>query len=105
MAAKDNSRLQVDPAVMAGFDQSLSSAAEFLQQRLDELNGQVGEMLGGWQGRAGGAYSAIWQHWQQGATEVESALSILAKLVGQAGREFERNETAAAAVLRAVDDG
>lgn len=47
--------MRVDPAVMAGFSQSLSGAAKFLQGRLDELNGEVGEMLGGWQGAAGGA--------------------------------------------------
>jgi WXG100 family type VII secretion target len=105
VAAKDDSRLQVDPAVIAGFAQSLSGAAESLQRRLDELNGHVGETLGGWQGRAGGAYSAIWEHWHRGATEVESALSTLARLVGQAGVEFERNETTSAAVLRAVDSG
>ena len=97
--------MQVDPAVMAGFAQSLSGAAEFLQRRLDELNGQVGEMLGGWQGRARGAYASIWEHWHLGATEVESALSILAKLVGHAGAEFERNDSGSAAVLRAVDSG
>jgi WXG100 family type VII secretion target len=103
--AKDTSSLRVDPAVMAGFAQSLSGATEFLQGRLNELNGEVGEMLAGWQGAAGGAYSAVWQCWHQGATEVQSALSILAELVGQAGVEFERNEAASAALLGAVDNG
>lgn len=84
---------------MAGFAQSLSGAAEFLQKRLDELDGQVGEMLGGWQGGAGGAYASIWQRWHRGAIEVESALSALAKLVGQAGAEYGRNEAASAAAM------
>jgi WXG100 family type VII secretion target len=105
VVAKGTSSLQVDPAVMAGFAQSLSGAAEVLQGRLDEVNGEVGEMLGGWQGAAGGAYSAVWKRWHQGAMEVESALSILAELVGRAGVKFERTEAASAAALRAVDNG
>jgi WXG100 family type VII secretion target len=105
VVAKDTSSLRVDPAVMAGFAQSFSGAADFLQGRLDELNGEVGEMLGGWQGAAGGAYSAVWERWHQGATEVQSALSTLAKLVGKAGVEFERNESASAVALGAVDNG
>lgn len=105
MVTKDYSTLRVDPEVLAGFSQSLSGAAEFLQKRLDDLDGQVGEMLGGWQGQAGGAFSAVWQRWHQGATEVQAALSVLAKLVGQAGVEYRRNESASAAVLRAVERG
>lgn len=105
MAAQDNSKLQVDPVAMAGFAQSLSGAAESLQARLDQLNAGVGEMLGGWHGRAGKAYSTIWEHWHQGAAEVQSALTVLTRLVQQAGVEFERSETASAAVLRTVDSG
>jgi WXG100 family type VII secretion target len=105
VAAQDNSKLQVDPVAMAGFAQSLSGAAESLQARLDELNVGVGEMLGGWQGRAGGAFSTIWEHWHQGAAQVQSALTVLTQLVQRAGVEFERSETANAAVMRTVDSG
>ncbi len=91
--------LRVDPAVMAGVAESLSGAAQFLQKRLDELDGQVSEMLGGWQGRAGSAYSATWQRWHQGAAEVELALSILARLIGQAGVDYGDTETRSAQAL------
>jgi WXG100 family type VII secretion target len=97
--------LRIDPAVMAGFAQSLSGAVGYLQSRLKELDGHVGEMLGGWEGSAGGAYSSAWQQWHRGASEVHLGLSTLAKLVGQAGVEYGRNESVSAEALRFVDDG
>lgn len=69
---------------MAGFAQSLSGAVEYRQSRLKELDGHVGDVLGGWEGSAGGAYSSAWQQWHRGASEVHLGLSRLAKLVGQA---------------------
>ncbi len=83
MAAK-TVKLRVDPAVMFDVAQSLSEAAECLQKRLGELDDRVGDMLGGRQGPAESAYPATWQRWHQGAAEVELALSIMARLVGQA---------------------
>jgi uncharacterized protein YukE len=38
---------------------------------LAELDGQAGEMLGGWQGRSGGSYRSAWQLWHRGADEVQ----------------------------------
>ena len=106
MAAEGADRtLRVDPAVMAGIAQSLAGAAEHLQTRLKELDGQVGEMLGGWQGASGTAYGSAWERWHEGAAEVESALSILAKLIGQAGVCYGHNETVSADELGAVGRG
>ncbi|HYB36842.1 MAG TPA: WXG100 family type VII secretion target [Mycobacterium sp.] len=96
--------LRVDPVVMHGFAQALGGGAEALQKRLAELDGQVREMLGGWQGGAGGAYSSAWELWHRGASEVELGLSMLAKLVGQAGVSYQDNESASAKALRSVGD-
>ncbi|WP_076245834.1 WXG100 family type VII secretion target [Mycobacterium sp. SP-6446] len=103
MAADDN--LRVDPQVMQGFAQSLSGAAEDLRSRLAELDGQVGEMLGGWRGASGDAYGSAWQMWHRGATEVELGLSMLAKAVAQAGGGYQQNEAGSAQALRAVRNG
>ena len=98
--------LRIDPAVMAGFAQSLSGAVGYLQSRLKELDGHVGEMLGGWEGWAGGAYSSVWQQWRCERGALGSVdLGALAKLVGQAGVEYGRNESMSAEALRCVDDG
>ena len=106
MTAEDaDGKLRVDPAVMASIAQSLSGAAEHVQNRLKELDTQVGEMLGGWQGVSGKAYGSAWERWHQGAAEVESALSILAKLIGQAGVSYGHNEAVSAEELGAVGNG
>lgn len=102
MAANE---LHVDPQVMEGFAQSLLGAAEDLRSRLAELDGQVGEMLGGWRGASGDAYGSAWQMWHRGATEVELGLSTLAKAVAQAGGGYQQNEGGSAQALRAVRNG
>jgi WXG100 family type VII secretion target len=96
--------LRADPEVMAGFSQALSGAAKDLQARLIELDGQVREMLSGWQGGAGGAYGQAWELWHRGAAEVQQGLSILAKAVGEVGVTYQGRESSSAAALRSVID-
>ena len=103
MAAADN--LRVDPQVMQGFAEALLGGAEDLRTRLTELDAQVGEMLGGWRGGAGDAYGSAWEMWHNGATEVELGLSMLARLVAQAGGGYQQNDAASAQTLREVRDG
>lgn len=103
MAASDN--LRVDPMVMQGFAQALRGGAEDLRTRLAELDEQVNEMLGGWRGASGSAYAAAWELWHRGAGEVEAGLSMLAKLVAQAGEAYQENETVSARALRGVLGG
>lgn len=96
--------LRVDPTMMQGFAQALLGGAEDLRGRLAALDGQVGEMLGGWQGGSGHAYCAAWQLWHRGATEVEAGLSILAAAVAHAGQDFQRTEAVSAQAIRQVHD-
>ncbi|BAX90890.1 WXG100 family type VII secretion target [Mycobacterium shigaense] len=103
MTAADN--LRVDPEVMQGFAQGLLGAAESLRTRLTELDGQVGEMLGGWRGGAGDAYGSAWELWHRGAAEVELGLSALAKAVAEADNGYRHNETGSAQTLRQVHGG
>ncbi|MEE6135414.1 WXG100 family type VII secretion target [Mycobacterium sp. 050128] len=102
--AADN-ELRVDPQMMAGFAQALLGGAENLRSQLAELDGQVGEMLGGWQGGSGSAYSAAWELWHRGAREVETGLSVLAKAVDQAGKEYQHNEAVSTQLVRQVHRG
>ncbi|CDO86852.1 secretion protein [Mycobacterium triplex] len=97
--------LHVDPQLMDGFAQSLLGAAENLRSQLAELDGQVGEMLGGWQGGSGSAYAAAWELWQRGAREVETGLSLLARAVAQAAKGYQHNEAVSAQLVRGVHRG
>jgi WXG100 family type VII secretion target len=97
--------LRVDPAAMAGFAQALSGGAEALRARLAELDAEVGQMLGGWQGVSGRAYASAWELWHRGAGEVMLGLSMLAKAVGDAGVDYQDNESVSARRLGGVADG
>ncbi|OBF51271.1 secretion protein [Mycobacterium sp. 852002-53434_SCH5985345] len=97
--------VRVDPAVMQGFAVSLSGAAEHLSAQLSQLDDQVGQMLGGWQGASGTAYASAWELWHRGAREVQLGLSMLARLVGQAGEGYRANEAGSAQAERAVRGG
>ena len=70
--------LRVNPEAMHGASQALTGAAKDLHSRLIELDGQVRDMLAGWTGGAGGAYSQVWDLWHRGAGEVQQGLAILA---------------------------
>ena len=81
---------------MQGFSQALRGGAEDLRNRLADLDGQVSEMLAGWRGRSGGAFTAQWE---------QVGLSILERLVSQAGRIYQENEAASSQALRGVCHG
>jgi ESAT-6 family protein len=103
VAANDTSR--VDPLAMRGFAEAVCSAAEELRGQLAALDDQVGDMLGGWRGASGSAYAAAWELWHRGAGEVEAGLSILARLVAEAGGIYRDNEAMAAQAMREVNRG
>jgi WXG100 family type VII secretion target len=103
VAAENN--LRVDPTVLQGFAQALRGGAEDLRNRLAELDGQVGEMLEGWRGRSGGAYTRAWELWHRGAAEVQVGLSILERSIAQAGLIYQQNEAASGEVLGEVRNG
>jgi WXG100 family type VII secretion target len=97
--------LRVDPVLMREFAASLGGAAEHLSDQLTQLDDQVSQMLGGWQGAAGTAYGSAWELWRHGAREVQLGLATLAHLVGQAGGAYQSNEAGAAQAERAVRGG
>jgi WXG100 family type VII secretion target len=97
--------LRVDPALMHGFAQGLRGGAEDLRNQLADLDGQVGEMLRGWRGASGAAYTSAWELWHRGASEVELGLSILATLVAQAGAGYLQHEAASERALGQVHGG
>jgi WXG100 family type VII secretion target len=104
-AMADHPVLRANPEAMQGVSQALSGAAKDLQHRLIELDGQVRDMLAGWQGGAGGAYGQAWDLWHRGADEVQLGLAILAKAVGAVGVDFEAQESASVQTLGGVDRG
>lgn len=94
--------VRVDPVVMRSHAVSIGGAAEHLSAELTQLDDQLGQLLGGWKGASGSAYASAWELWHRGAREVQAGLSMLARLVGQAGEGFQANEAGSAQAERAV---
>ena len=90
---------------MATASQALAGAAKDLHTRLIELDGEVRDMLAGWQGGAGGAYGKAWDLWHQGAGEVQLGLAILAKMVENAGVQFHAQDSASEQTVDGVYRG
>jgi WXG100 family type VII secretion target len=90
---------------MQGVAQALSGAATDLESRLNELDGELREMLAGWRGGAGAAYGRTWDQWHRGAAEIQRGLAILAKAVSAVGVAYENQESASVHTLRSVTDG
>jgi WXG100 family type VII secretion target len=101
----DRETLRIQPEVMQAVSQALSGAAKDLQTRLVELDGQVREMLAGWQGGAGGAYGEAWDLWHKGAGEVQLGLAILAKTVENSGVQFQAQDSASEQTVDGVYRG
>ena len=91
--------------MLAAACESLSAGAQHLQAGLEDLDSEVTEMLGSWEGSAGGSYAAAWRQWHDGASKVQHALAVIAENIGQAGKAFEGHEQAAAAQLRGLRHG
>lgn len=88
--------LRVQPEAMHSASQALSGAAKDLDARLVELDGQVNELLAGWQGGSGDAYGRAWDLWHRGTGEVQLGLSLLARAVSVAGADFQAQDSTAA---------
>jgi WXG100 family type VII secretion target len=104
-AMSEREVLRVHAEAMHGASQALSGAAEDLHSRLIELDGQIQEMLAGWQGGAGGAYGQAWDLWHRGAADVQQGLSKLADAVGVVGVDFQNQESVSTQNLNGVYRG
>ena len=72
-------RIDVDPAVLRAAAEALAASAQTLHTGLTELDAEVVEMLGSWQGAAGHAYAQGWRQWRIGARHVQSVLAGIAE--------------------------
>ena len=97
--------LRVQPEAMHVASQALSGAAKDLHSKLVELDGQVRELLAGWKGGSGAAYGQAWDLWHRGTGEIQLGLSILAKVVGVAGADFQAQERTAGQTVDGIYRG
>lgn len=101
----DGSVLKVDPAVLRAACEALTAGAQHLQAGLRDLDAEAQQVLGSWEGAAGGSYGAAWRQWHEGSLKVQQALATIAERLGQAGQAFVANEQASATELGGLHNG
>lgn len=82
--------------------EALTAGAQHLQAGLRDLDAEAQQVLGTWEGSAGGAYGSAWKQWHDGSLKVQQALATIAERLGQAGQAFEAHEQGSAASLRGL---
>ncbi len=101
----DGGALNVDPAVLRAACEALTAGAQHLQAGLRDLDTEAQQVLGSWEGSAGGSYAAAWRQWHDGSLKVQQALATIAERLGEAGQAFEDNEQASEADLGGIQRG
>jgi WXG100 family type VII secretion target len=84
---------------------ALTAGAQHLQAGLRDLDSETQQVLGTWEGSAGGSYGAAWRQWHDGSLKVQQALATIAERLGQAGQTFAANEQASASELGGLHRG
>ena len=105
MSGGDGGELRVSPEVLRAACEALTAGSQHLQAGLRDLDAEAQQVLGTWEGSAGGAYGAAWKQWHEGSLKVQQALAVIAERLGQAGQTFDAHEQASATELGGLHRG
>ena len=71
----------------------VSSGSTQIQDQLHRLQGQVSSVVGGqWEGQASGQFNHLFDEWQKSAAGLKDALDGIARLLGNAGQQYQQTE-------------
>ncbi|MCG8921145.1 WXG100 family type VII secretion target [Lentzea sp. CC55] len=87
-------QVKVNFAELAGAASSITSAAQQVQQQLEDLKGQVVKVMAGYEGGAAEAYQAAQQQWDRSAADLQAVLSSIGIAVRDAGEAYNAAESA-----------
>jgi early secretory antigenic target protein ESAT-6 len=95
-----SSQFQVDT-------ERITAAAGTVQRISADIDGQVTRMMGeltalqdAWRGEASGRFHAVAQEWRGTQAKVRESLDLIARTLGQAGRQYAAAEQQNAALFR-----
>ena len=73
----------------------VSTGSTQIQDQLSQMQNQVLSVVGGdWQGAASGQFNALWDEWQRSAAGLKDALDGIARLLNNAGTQYQNTEDA-----------
>lgn len=82
--------LRVDPERLLEASRFVAGKAQELRERLDKLDGTIGQRLlaEGWRGKAAKGYDGSWTDWKTGAAEMVSALDESSTKLAEAANTY-----------------
>lgn len=73
----------------------VSTGSTQIQDQLSQMQNQVLSVVGGdWQGAASGQFNSLWDEWQRSAAGLKDALDGIARLLNNAGTQYQNTEDA-----------
>jgi WXG100 family type VII secretion target len=93
--------IKVTPEQLHSLSASVSRGSGEIDGTLAGLRGQIAPLVGGdWAGQASAQFNALWEQWQDGARQLNDALSGISGLLGQAGASYAQAESQIASSFR-----
>ena len=73
----------------------VSTGSTQIQDQLGRMQNEVLSVVGGdWQGAASGQFNSLWDEWQRSAAGLKDALDGIARLLNNAGTQYQNTEDA-----------
>lgn len=85
--------IRVTPGQLQDLAGRVSSGSGQIEAELRSLAGALGPLGSDWAGVAQSRFLTLWQEWQRSAEQLQSALTGISSLLGQAGRAYAEAET------------
>jgi len=85
--------IRVTPEQLQELASRVSSGGGQIDGELRSLAGALSPLGTDWAGVAQARFIALWAEWQQSAEQLQSALSGISALLGQAGRAYAEAES------------
>jgi WXG100 family type VII secretion target len=88
------SLLKVTSEQLVSLAQSLNSGNDQVQQQLASMRNQVAPVAADWEGAASSSFQQLWQEWENGAKQLQEALTGISSLLAKAGQTYQSAEDA-----------
>lgn len=92
------SNILVTPAELQQAGAQFNAGAQEIEQILARLQALAGQLQ--WRGAAQVRFAALFAEWQQGAANIQHALTGIGQMTGQAGASFDEADQSIAASFR-----
>ena len=93
--------IRVTPEQLQELSARVSSGSAQIESELRALGGAIAPLGTDWAGMAQARFVTLWEEWQRAAEQLQTALSGISGLLGQAGTAYAEAESQIASTFTA----